>query len=45
MRLRLAELQVLNELASKIRTKILDKYKEFDEILHYQELLFMLKII
>ena len=45
MRLRLAELQELNKKVQKIRAKGLDKYKDIKQVLHFQELLFVLKII
>ena len=45
MSVRLAELQKSDDKIQKIRVKGLDKYKEIKEILHYQGLLFLSKII
>ena len=45
MRLKLAELQKSEDKAQKIRIKSLDKYKNIDRVLHYQELLFVSEII
>lgn len=44
-RLRLLELRKSDPEARKIRAKSLEGYEEFDEMLHYQELLFVLEII
>ena len=46
MRLRLSELQELDNKARKIKAEELkDDYEEVDRVLHYQELLFVLEAI
>ena len=45
MSLRLLELQESDKEIRKIRAKGLSRYKEINEILHHQELLFVLEII
>ena len=45
MRLRLQELQEANRKAQKLRQQKINGYKEIDEILYYQGLLFVPNII
>ena len=45
MRLRLAELQESDKWAQRIRTEGLNRYEEFDGVLHHQGLLFVPKVI